>query len=95
MTNKEFTKAIKEFHSHFPKLETTVLIVDNGGDVLSSVYGDDIEIIKSIIDAAMADQRHFSIFLAVGEMLRNSLTDPQVEGLNKYHLNDAIEKKLN
>lgn len=95
MTNQEFIKAIEQFHTNFPKLESTVIVVENDGDVLASVYGDDIEIIKAIIDAAMADQRHFSIFLAVGEMLRNTLADPAVEGLNKLHLNDAIEKKLN
>jgi hypothetical protein len=95
MTNKQFEQACNEFKQKFPKLQNSVIFIENDGDVYSSLEGDVIGTIRTMVDSATNDPLQFSILLTVGEMLRNELTEDKIKALTKMHLQKSLEKNVN
>jgi isocitrate dehydrogenase len=95
MTNKQFEQACNEFKQKFPKLQNIVIFIENDGDIYSSLEGDVIGTIRTLIDSARADHLQYSIFLTVGEMLRKDLSEEAIQSLTKLHLKQSLEKNVN
>jgi hypothetical protein len=95
MTNVEFKKAVREFQSKFKELENSVIIIENNGDVHSSMQGGIIGTIKALIDVAHSDPAQFAILLTVGEVLRKDLSPQAISALTRMHLKNELEKNVN
>jgi len=95
MKNKEFEQACKEFKQKFPKLQNSVIFIENDDDIHSALEGDIIGTIRTLVDSANADSLQFSILLSVGEMLRSKLSEDKINGLTKMHLKKSLEKNVN
>lgn len=95
MTNKEFNKVVNDFKSKFPKLQNTVIFIESDDNIYSSLEGDVIGTIRTLIDSARADHLQYSILLTVGEMLRKDLSEEAIQSLTKLHLKQSLEKNVN
>ena len=95
MTNLEFKKAVREFQSKFEELDNSVIIIENDGDIHSSLQGSIVGTIRALIDVAHSDPSQFAILLTVGEVLRKDLSPKAISALTRMHLKNELEKNVN
>ena len=95
MKNLEFKKAVREFQSKFEELENSVIIIENDGDIHSSLQGSIVGTIRALIDVAHSDPSQFAILLTVGEVLRKDLSPKAISALTRMHLKNELEKNVN
>jgi len=95
MTEKEFIKLYNEFKLKFPKLNNSFVLLDTGKELHTASEGNALEVIKSIVELSNNNEVFFSIFLTVGEYLRTTLDNNQIQSLTRINLEKFTRENSN
>jgi hypothetical protein len=95
MTQREFTKAYVEFKIKFPDFKNSFVLMDTKNEIHNATEGDAIQLIQAMIEVSSNNPMMYAVFLTVGEYLRSTLSQKEIQGLTKIHLEKLTKENVN